>query len=183
MPAGELRADHADSQVDVGQGQQGAAVITEINRAITNIRSNLAYSIIPGHKVSVNHNFSRTNRDDNDLLDPRKKDLATISVLTNQIFAVNYEAQTLGNKLLTNLIGKYTYNQNRQNKTSIVTNSGVSSLVQTESTSVNKNPGYGLTASYNIFPKLFIIASTENMYISPSEEQLYGNPERNLIEN
>jgi hypothetical protein len=167
----------------VGQGQQGTAVITDINRDITNIRSNLAYAVIPGHKISLNHNLSRTTRDDNDLLDPRKKDLATVSVLTNQIFAFNYEAQTFGGKLLTNLIAKYTHNQNRQNRASIVTTGGVSSVVNTENTSVNKNPGYGLTVSYNILPKLFIIGSTENMYISPSEEQLYGNPERNLLEN
>ena len=167
----------------IGQGQQGTAVISDIDRKIINIRSNLAYSIYPGHKISINHNLNRTDRDDNDLLDPRKKGLATVSVLTNQIFAFNYESQTFNNKLRANIIAKYTYNQNNQSKVSIQTSNGVSSIVYTESTSVNRNPGYGATLSYNIIPKLFVIASTENMYISPQEEQLYGNPERNLLEN
>lgn len=167
----------------VGQGQQGTAVISQINRNIINVRSNLAYTVIPNHKISLNHSLNRADREDNDLLDPRKKDFATTNILTTHIFAVNYEAQTFKNKLLTNLLVKYNYNQNRQNKASIQTTGGVNSILFTETTSVNKNPGYAATVSYNIIPKLFIIGSTENMYVSPTEEQLFGNPERNLVEN
>ncbi|MGF1924728.1 MAG: TonB-dependent receptor, partial [Bacteroidia bacterium] len=167
----------------IGQGQQGAAVISEINRNIVNVRSNISYSLASNHKISVNHTLNRTNRDDNDLLDLRKKDLATVSVLTNQILAFNYESQIFSNRLRTNLIAKYTYNQNNQSRVSIQSANGVSSIVYTETTSVNKNPGYGATLAYQVAPKLFVIGSTENMALSPQEEQLYGNPERNLLEN
>lgn len=167
----------------VGQGQQGTAVISQIDRNIINVRSNLAYTVIPNHKISLNHSLNRADREDTDLLDQRKKDFATTNILTTHILAVNYEAQTFKNKLLTNLLVKYNYNQNRQNKASIQTNAGVNSIIFTESTSVNKNPGYAATVSYNIIPKLSIIGSTENMYVSPTEEQLFGNPERNLLEN
>ncbi|UKT64512.1 TonB-dependent receptor [Pedobacter mucosus] len=167
----------------VGRGQQGIAAITSIDREIINIRSNLAYTVAQGHKISINHSLNRTDRDDNDLLDPSKKAFTTVSVGTNNIFAFNYEAQMLNNKLQTNLLAKYTINQNHQTKPSIQTSNGVNNVIYTETTSVNKNPGYGLTVSYNLIPKLYIIGSTENIYLSPREEQLYGNPENNVLEN
>lgn len=155
-----------------GQGQQGVASITSIDREIINTRTNLSYTVADGHRLSLNHNLNKTKRTDEDLLN--------INNLTNvnnnrntstNIIGFNYEAQTFNNKLRTNLLGKYTINQNHyknNGKTNTVTNS---------------NPGYGLTASYNVIPKLFIIGSTENTYISPRDEQLYGNPETNILEN
>lgn len=156
----------------LGQGQQGVASITNIDREIINTRTNLSYTVADGHRLSLNHNLNKTKRTDEDLLN--------INNLTNvnnnrntstNIIGFNYEAQTFNNKLRTNLLGKYTINQNHyknNGKTNTVTNS---------------NPGYGLTASYNVIPKLFIIGSTENTYISPRDEQLYGNPETNILEN
>ena len=52
-----------------------------------------------------------------------------------------------------------------------------------DTTITNKNPGFGFTASYNVIPKLFIIGSNENTFISPREEQIYGSPEINILEN
>src|SRR5690606_24361873 len=38
-----------------GQGQQGDAVMSDIDRTISNVRSHLAYTILPGHRISLNH--------------------------------------------------------------------------------------------------------------------------------
>lgn len=167
----------------IGRGQQGDAVITSIDREIINIRSNLSYTVAKGHKLSLNHSINTTNRDDNDLLNPARKELTTISVGTNNIFAFNYEALTFNSRLQTNLLAKYTFNRNHQTKPVIQTVNGASVLNYQETVSVNENPGYGLTVSYNIIPKLYVIGSSENIFISPREEQLYGNPDNNLMEN
>lgn len=155
-----------------GEGQQGVATITNVDRKILNSRTNLSYTIADGHRVSLNHNITTTNRVDQDLLN-----LNNISNGNNErntttnIVGFNYESQILNNKLKTNLLAKYTIHQNHY------TNVGF------ENTVTRSNPGYGATVSYNVIPKLFLIASTENTYISPRDEQIYGAVESNILEN
>src|SRR5690606_29177151 len=50
-----------------GKGQQGDAVITNVNRQITNIRTNVAYTIFSGHRIAVNYKYELTDRRDQDL--------------------------------------------------------------------------------------------------------------------
>ncbi|WP_439556405.1 TonB-dependent receptor plug domain-containing protein, partial [Dyadobacter sp.] len=38
-----------------GMGQQGEKSIVEVNRQITNMRTNLGYTLFPGHRISLNH--------------------------------------------------------------------------------------------------------------------------------
>src|SRR5690606_23993786 len=156
----------------VGEGQQGAAVITNVDREIINARTNVSYMVAQGHRLSLNHNLNATSRKDTDLLNPNNPSNSANSRRTStNILGFNYEAQTLGNKLRTNLLVKYTINQNHYKNTG------------GDVTVTNRNPGYGATVSYNVIPSLFIIGSTENTYISPRDEQIYGNPEANILEN
>ncbi|PVH24221.1 TonB-dependent receptor [Sphingobacterium corticibacter] len=156
----------------VGRGQQGAAVITNIDRDIINSRTNLSYMVAQGHRLSVNHNLNSTRRQDEDLLNPSAPmNSQNQRNTTTNIFGFNYEAQTLNNKLKTNVLAKYTINQNHYD------NAG------TTTTLTNRNPGYGFTASYNVIPKLYVIASMENSFISPRDEQIFGSPETNIVEN
>ncbi|MCI0920672.1 TonB-dependent receptor [Sphingobacterium rhinopitheci] len=156
----------------VGQGQQGVATITNVDRKIISARTNISYTVANGHRVSLNHNLNHTKRVDEDLLNSNNLSNANNQRnTTTNIFGFNYEAQTFNNKLKTNLLAKYSINQNHYN------NGGVTNTL------TNANPGYGLTASYNIIPKLFVIGSTENTYISPRDEQIYGSPETNILEN
>ncbi len=164
-----------------GMGQQGPASITLIHRRITNMRSNLAYTIAPGHRISLNHKMEATKRDDNDLLNPVNKDLVTLSNISNHIFAANYEAQFLDNKLRTNLLYKYTFNRTIQIKPELQEVNEVTIINRTERKSVNNNRGYGATLSYNLVPRFYLIASTENSYVVPTESQLYGDPESNIL--
>src|SRR5690606_13835970 len=130
----------------LGEGQQGMATITNVDRRILNSRTNLSYTVANGHRISLNHNITTTNRQDQDLLN-----LNNLSNNNNErntstnIFGFNYESQILNNKLKTNLLAKYTINQNHYN------NGGFSNTV------TRSNPGYGATLSYNIIPKLFLI--------------------------
>lgn len=156
----------------VGQGQQGAAVITNIDRRILNARTNLSYTVANGHRLSLNHNLNSTRREDEDLLNINAPiNSGNERNTSTNIFGFNYEAQTLGNKLRTNLLAKYTINQNHYNNAGEVT------------TLTNSNPGYGITISYNVIPKLFLIASNENSFISPRDEQIFGSPETNILQN
>jgi outer membrane receptor protein involved in Fe transport len=166
-----------------GMGQQGAKSIVEVNRKITNMRSNLGYTIAPGHRISLNHKLETTGRDDNDLLNPVNKDLVTTSNVMTNILALNYEAQLLKDKLKTNLLGKYTSNRTTQTRPQLVEQDGVNVVNRVENKSVNNNTGYGATVSYNVFSKIYLIGSTQNSYVAATEGQLYGDPENNILEN
>ncbi|WP_346237631.1 TonB-dependent receptor [Niabella insulamsoli] len=164
--------------------QQGRPTISQVDRKILNSRANLAYTIAPGHRVSVNHKIESTDRDDQNLLIPVNKDFVTVTQVTKNIVSSNYEAQTLKNKLQTNLLVKYTANSTKQTDPNPTINTNGTYVLNPQTTSsFSDNFGYGATASYNVKPKLFLIASMENGYIMPTEEQLYGRLENNILPN
>ncbi|CAM2914219.1 Outer membrane receptor proteins, mostly Fe transport [Flavobacterium succinicans] len=164
-------------------GQQGPKTITNTDRKIKNARTNLGYLIASGHRISLNHKYEATNRKDEDLLNPSLRELATKSLVTKNIVSLNYEAESFNKKLITNLLGKYTTNKTNQTKYDIVTTDGANTIVQSESSTSDYNFGYGATASYQMIEKLFVIGSTENSYIMPTENQLFGAPEINILSN
>ncbi len=166
-----------------GGGQQGEKTMTQIDRIITNIRSNLGYTIAKGHRVSLNHKFETTDRDDNDLLNPINKDLVTVSQVAKNILSANYEAQTFNNRLRTNLLGKYTANRTNTSRPELITENGQNTILRHDTTTFADNFGYGATISYAVIPHLFVIASAENGYVMPGERQLYGDPETNILPN
>lgn len=166
-----------------GMGQQGAKSIVEVNRQITNMRSNLGYTVFPGHRISLNHKLETTDRDDNDLLNPERKEMVTVSSVVNNILALNYEAQFFNDKLKTNLLGKYTSNRTIQTRPELIEQDGANVINRVRNKTVNHNKGYGATVSYNVFSKIYIIGSTQNAYVTATENQLYGDPENNILEN
>ncbi|KQS28355.1 TonB-dependent receptor [Dyadobacter sp. Leaf189] len=165
-----------------GMGQQGEKSIVEVNRQITNMRTNLGYTLFPGHRISLNHKLETTDRDDNDLLNPEKKEMVTVSSVMNNILAMNYEAQFFNDKLKTNLLGKYTSNRTIQTRPELVEQDGVNVVNRVQNKTVYHNKGYGATVSYNVFSKMHIIGSTQNAYVAATENQLYGDPENNILE-
>lgn len=164
-------------------GQQGLKVISNTERKILNARTNLGYMITDGHRVSLNHKIEATNRKDEDLLNPAARDLATKSHVYKNIISMNYEAETFNRRLKTNILGKYTINQTNDTRKKIVTTDGVNSIIEEDNSNTDSNFGYGGTVSYNVISNLFIIGSTENSYIMPTEVQLFGAPEQNVLSN
>lgn len=164
-------------------GQQGPKTITNTDRKITNARSNLGYMITHGHRISLNHKYESTDRKDEDLLKPGSRDLATKSIVSKHIISMNYEAETFNRKVRTNILGKYTRNRSDQTRYEIVSSEGENSIVKKDSTRTDYNFGYGATVSYNIIPNFFIIGTMENSYIMPTENQLFGSPDINILPN
>ncbi|MBD1424389.1 TonB-dependent receptor [Sphingobacterium arenae] len=163
-----------------GMGQQGEAVMTDIDRKITNIRSNLAYMVYPGHRLSVNHKFESTSRDDQDLLHVERSRWITNSDLTTNIFSANYETELLDGKLRTNLFGKYMRYHSIQH---IPVEDVNGTMRYDRRKSTNDNKGFGGTLSYQAIKDGFVIISAEKAYIMPTERHIYGEPEMNLLPN
>lgn len=163
-----------------GKGQQGDAVMSNIERRISNIRSNLAYDIFSGHRVSLNHKFEKSNRNDQDLLDPARSRWITQNVLTTNIWAMNYESELFNGKLKTNIFGKYAIYQTDQ-KSPIAENAG--GLVYENSRTTRDNKGFGGTLSYQPINNGYLIVSAEKSFIMPTDRHIYGEPENNLLSN
>lgn len=163
-----------------GKGQQGDAVMSDIDRSITNVRSNLAYTIFSGHRISLNHKFESTTRNDKDLLIPERSKWITNNDLTTNIFAVNYEVQALNGKLQTNIFGKYGIYETVQ-KSPIEEVNGVMQYKNVRSSRDNK--GFGGTIAYEAIRNAHIILSGEKSFIMPTERHIYGEPENNLLPN
>ncbi len=182
---GSLLVKNADGPPETygyspGKGQQGDAVMSNIDRTITNVRSNLSYVMVPGHRLSLNHKFEKTNRDDQDLLIPARSKWITKNNLTTNIWAINYEANLLKGKLKTNIFGKYAVYQTDQ-RTPIGEINGV--MGYDNSTSTKDNKSFGGTLSYEAIRNGFIIVSAEKSFIMPTDRHIYGEPENNLLSN
>ncbi|MBK0370809.1 TonB-dependent receptor [Flavobacterium agrisoli] len=164
-------------------GQQGRKTITNTDRKITNVRSNLGYLVANGHRVSLNHKYEATDRKDEDLFNQNMTGLATVSKISKHILSMNYEAETFNKKLRTNILGKYTNNRTSQTSYEIATTDNVNTLIRKDTVTTDYNFGYGATVSYNILSNLYLIGSTENSPIMPSDEQIFGDPELNILSN
>ncbi|RZJ86686.1 MAG: TonB-dependent receptor, partial [Chryseobacterium sp.] len=163
-----------------GDGQQGDAVISDIDRTISNIRSNLSYDIFAGHRISLNHKFEKSKRNDRDLLFPERSRWIAENELTTNIWATNYESQILDGKIRTNIFGKYAVYQTAQNAP-VSETAGVINYNRSSTTRDNK--GFGGTLSYEPVSNAFLIVSAEKSFIMPTDRHIYGEPENNLLAN
>lgn len=163
-----------------GKGQQGDAVISDIHRKISNIRSNLSYTIFSGQRVSFNYKYEKSTREDKDLLHPERSKWITNNDISTNLFALNYEGEFFRGKLRTNVFGKYGVYETIQNEP-VSESGGIISYNNNRSTRNNK--GFGGTASYEFMPAAFVIASAEKSFIVPTERHIFGEPEINLLAN
>lgn len=163
-----------------GKGQQGDAVMSDIDRTISNVRTNLAYTVLSGHRISLNHKFEKSNRNDKDLLNPARSKWITQNDLMTNIWAMNYESDLFNGKLKTNIFGKYAIYQTDQ-QTPVSETNGVMTFQKSKATRDNK--GFGGTLSYQMITNGFLIASAEKSFIMPTERHIYGEPENNLLAN
>lgn len=163
--------------------QQGLPTMNQTDRKITNIRANMGYMIANGHRLSVNNKFESTRREDRDELSLTTVNIGAESIISKNILSLNYEAETFKKKLKTNLLGKYTTNFNDQKIPYLVTRDGVTNIAIRDTSTTRSNFGYGITLSYNILPKFFVISSMENSFVMPTEIQMFGDPTTNILPN
>ena len=163
-----------------GKGQQGDAVISDIDRTISNVRSNLAYTIFSGQRISLNHKFEKTNREDKDLLNPARSRWITNNNTTTNIWGLNYESELLDGKLRTNIFGKYALYHTDQRTP---TGEKDGTMVYEHNKIKRNNKGFGGTLSYEAVKRGFIIVSAEKSFIMPIDRHVYGEPESNVLAN
>ncbi|WP_257669305.1 TonB-dependent receptor [Parapedobacter tibetensis] len=181
---GNIRVDLNGNPIRrLGGAQQGSApTMMDIDRQITNIRSNVSYDMVAGHRISVNHIYYTVDRQDDDLLNPLGDGaLKNSNDLSKNVLSFNYEAQTFNNRLRTNLFAKIY----QQSLTSIAYNGsqvdGQVVIIKDVVHDNRSNTGYGFAASYSLFPRMIIITSAERAVRMPGDNEIFGSPDQNVL--
>ncbi len=182
---GQIRLDlNGDPIRRLDGAQQGKPAMTDIDRQVTNIRTNLSYDILSGHRFSVNHVFYTVDRKDKNLLiKDGNTGINSSNDLAKNVVSFNYEAQTFRNKLTTNLFYKiYQQSIASHSYTGVIEN-GQTKIVENVSKDNRVNYGYGLAASYKLFNRLVLLASGERAVRMPVDMETFGSPEDNVLAN
>ncbi|WP_185212890.1 TonB-dependent receptor [Sphingobacterium mizutaii] len=182
---GQIRLDlNGDPIRRLDGAQQGKPAMTDIDRQVTNIRTNLSYDILSGHRFSVNHVFYTVDRKDKNLLiKDGNTGINSSNDLAKNVVSFNYEAQTFHNKLTTNLFYKiYQQSIASHSYTGVIEN-GQTKIVENVSKDNRVNYGYGLAASYKLFNRLVLLASGERAVRMPVDMETFGSPEDNVLAN
>lgn len=179
-----IRVQYVD---ELGQtqykAQQGIPTMNQTNRDILNTRSDLAYTFLPGQRISINHKYEQTNRDDNNLLRPVDKDLVTTSQTIQNIVTTNYEADFWKRRINTNIQVQYTGDRNNQRKVDFVYPNGQVEIYRRDTSIYTDNVGYAFALAFKFMPKTYLVTSYRKSFVSPTETQLFGELERNIIPN
>lgn len=164
--------------------QQGEPTMNTINREIITTRTNLNYAISSNHSVSLNHVFNTVNRDDNDALKVTAgKEFRSDSDLGKHVFALNYEAQWMGDKLKSNVFTKL-YKQNATHwAPSYRMENGAPVFYRLETQNNKSTMGYGLALSYELKSNVVLIGSTERAVRMPSDSEIFGGADENTLAN
>lgn len=164
--------------------QQGAPTINQINRQVTTFRGGLNYDIHKNHRIVLNHMFYMIDRREQDeMRTALERSFIGTRDLTKNISALAYEMNAFNSKLNTNVFGKF-YQQRIDRMDPVLVRENGEQIRKEDRVNSNRNTlGYGFASSYNLFPQLMLLFSAEKAVRMPSENEIFGSPGDNIIEN
>lgn len=164
--------------------QQGAPTLNHINRNIYTFRGGATYSISENHRMVFSHMYYTIDRTQRDLMRPaREREFIGTRDLAKNISALAYEATLFESKFKANLFGKYYQQKIDRMDPILVTQNGETVKSEDRVASKNTTSGYGLATSYAVNKNVTILLSAEKAVRMPSENEIFGSPGENIIEN
>ncbi len=164
--------------------QQGAPTLNHINRRITTARGGFNYDITKNHRLVFNHIFYTIDRNEQDMMRSEiERNFIGTRELTKNISSFAYELRAFDAKLRGNVFGKY-YQQKIDKMDPVLEAINGEATRREDKESNNKTTtGYGAAFSYAIKTKLYVLTSAEQAVRLPSEEEVFGSPGENIVEN
>ena len=164
--------------------QQGAPTISHTDRNIFTLRSGLAYTIDPHHKVLLNHSYYTIDRREFDeMRSAAEQAFVGSRDLQKHIATLSYEMTILGDRMRSNLFTKF-YRQMIDRMDPVLTlDNGEQIRTEERVNSTRKATGYGLALSYSLLPELLLLTSAEKAVRMPSENEVFGSIGENIVEN
>ncbi|HOO94685.1 MAG TPA: TonB-dependent receptor [Proteiniphilum sp.] len=164
--------------------QQGAPTISHTDRDVFTLRSGLAYTIVPRHRVLINHSYYTIDRREFDeMRSAAEQAFVGSRDLQKHIATLSYEMTTFGDRLRSNLFTKF-YRQMIDRMDPVLTiDNGEQVRTEERVNSTRKATGYGLALSYALLPELLLLSSAEKAVRMPSENEVFGSIGENIVEN
>ena len=167
-----------------GGAQQGAPTLNHIDRRVTTARGGFNYDLTVNHRFIFNHIFYTIDRNQQDLMRSEvERTFIGTRDLTKNISSFAYELKAFETRLRASVFGKY-YQQKIDRMDPVLVVTGGESTRREDRISSNKTTtGYGGALSYAIKSNVYILTSAEKAVRLPSEEEVFGSPGENIVEN
>lgn len=167
-----------------GGAQQGAPTINHISRNISTFRAGLNYDINSNHRIVLNHMFYMIDREQQDEMrsEEERAFIGTRDLMKN-ITALAYEMNAFDARLRTSFFGKSYHQKIDRMDPVLIRENGQSIRTEDRVNSKRHTTGYGFASSYAVLSKLVLIVSAEKAVRMPSENEIFGSPGDNIIEN
>ncbi|WP_236025597.1 TonB-dependent receptor [Algoriphagus oliviformis] len=164
--------------------QQGAPTINHIDRNVGTFRSGFNYDFAKNHRLVFSHMYYEIDRQQRDEMRPaiEREFIGTRDLIKN-VSALAYEFTGFDSRLKSNLFGKYYQQKIDRMDPKLQNQNGEMVKVEDRVASNKQTPGYGLALSYTLNPKFTILTSAEKAVRLPSENEVFGSPGDNIIEN
>ncbi|UZR99638.1 TonB-dependent receptor [Chondrinema litorale] len=164
--------------------QQGAPTINHIDRNIATFRSGISYELNDHHKIVFSHaffNIDRTQQDEK--RSAIEREFVGTRDLRKNISSLAYELTLIESRLKGNFFGKYYQQHIDRMDPILVEESGESYRSEDRATSKRNTTGYGMALSFKLIQNLVLLASAEQAVRMPSENEVFGSPGDNIVEN
>ena len=146
-------------------------------------RVNIGYDLTQNHTLYVNYLFNDFKRSASDEYQPLGLQmLKNTRDLQKNIVSFTYENSLFDEKLKANFFYKHYFQQVVSNEP--YREDKVPGVPNYEMEVIKKNidhSGYGLTLSFALLPKLYLLASAEKAIRLPNADELFGNNAENLL--
>lgn len=164
--------------------QQGEPTLNHINRNILSARGGLTYDINSNHRIVFSQFHYAIDRTQQDFMKTEiERNFIGTRDLEKNISALAYELKAFDSRFSSNLFGKY-YQQKIDRMDPVLEVVNGENLVSEDKANSNRNTtGYGLATSYKIIPTVALLVSAEKAVRMPSENEIFGSPGENIIEN
>jgi len=164
--------------------QQAAPTINHIDRNVSTFRAGINYDLTKNHRLVVNHIYYAIDRKEQDFMRSEiEREFIGTRILEKNITSLAYELQAFNTKFKNNLFYKY-YQQGIDRMDPVLrTVDGQSTRAENRTSSHKTAKGYGMALSYAITPQYTILASAEKAVRLPSENEVFGSPGENIVEN
>jgi len=164
--------------------QQGAPTINHIRRNISTIRSGFNYDFNPNHRLVLNHIFYQIDRNQQDFMRSSvEREFIGTRDLTKNITSVAYELKAFSSRLKANVFGKHYQQKIERLDPKLITTNGEQTRIEERANSKKTTTGYGAAFSYAVKSNLYILISGEKAVRLPSENEVFGSPGENIVEN
>lgn len=164
--------------------QQGEPTLNHIDRTIYTFRGGLTYHLAKQHRLifsQMHYSIARTEQDF--MKTSVERDFIGTRDLAKNISAFAYETDLFDARLKANLFGKY-YQQRIERMNPILkTIDGEKIRVEDKASSTKSTMGYGIASSYELKKTLTLLVSGEKAVRMPSENEVFGSPGENIVEN